>query len=80
VRDRFRTIILIAPPHRIGTLRVTLAAAAGYGWYQSKRDVGVVSMQDALANVTGSPTGPNVGLHGRATYDISFTNFYLRPQ
>ncbi len=33
-----------------------------------------------VARVSGSPTGTNVGLHGRLTYDVNFSSFYLRPQ
>ncbi len=63
--------------HRMGAWRVSVAADGGYGWYSSKRQVG---LDDAIATVSGSPNGSNLGLHGRVSYDVNFKKFYLRPQ
>ncbi len=63
--------------HRMGAWRVSVAADGSYGWYSSKRYVG---MDDAIATVAGSPNGSNLGLHGRVSYDVNFESFYLRPQ
>ncbi|RDJ19610.1 autotransporter outer membrane beta-barrel domain-containing protein, partial [Bosea caraganae] len=49
---------------------------AGYGWYDSRRQVIVGNF---AGTAKGSPESWHVGAHGRVSYQMAFERFYLKP-
>lgn len=49
---------------------------AGYGWYDSRRQITVGNI---IGTATGSPESWHVGAHGRISYQMPFRSFYLKP-
>ena len=59
-----------------GPLTLSAAADGGYGWYNSTRKIDLATgTQQAKA----SPNASNAGLHARASYEVPFQHWYLRP-
>ncbi len=59
-----------------GPLLLSAAVDAGYGWYDSKRDIDLAT---GTEQAKASPKAGNVGLHARAAYEVPFDRWYVRP-
>ena len=59
-----------------GPLTLSAAADGGYGWYDSRRRIDLAT---ATENAKASPTAGNAGLHARASYEVPFQRWYLKP-
>ena len=61
---------------QMGQLLLSGAVNAGYGWYDSSRNIDVATGQ---SQAKGSPDAINGGLHARAAYELPHDAWYLRP-